>query len=80
MGAGERAHEEAVMHDPDTPGRVPDPVEEASRESFPASDPPAWTAARVGKPKRAGKQKEGASKRARSKERALSAKRRTSES
>lgn len=47
------------MHDPDETGRAgssdrtSDPVEKAVEASFPASDPPAWTAARAGKPESA---------------------------
>ncbi|MBL8665781.1 MAG: hypothetical protein JNM29_23295 [Candidatus Odyssella sp.] len=44
------------MHERENSGRTRDPVEEAGGGSFPASDPPAWTVARAGKPEaRAGK-------------------------
>lgn len=40
--------------------RSKDPVEEAAAQSFPASDPPAWTAARAGKPRLPGEVRGGA--------------------
>jgi len=34
------------------PSQPPDEIQESLIESFPASDPPAWTVARVGEPSR----------------------------